>query len=162
MFHPDAPRSKTRTIFGMAELVYHSVVREIRKTHRNALVGLFMNMLQTVMLVMTFFAMFSIMGMRGSAIRGDFLMYIMLFVYHVAVTPLVIDHAAGAMGMLLVAWFSGVAVGMIFLALKPWAPETSRLLTSLYSRISIWANSIPVNLHRPVGARASKAVRMAE
>lgn len=180
----------------MAELVYHSVVREIRKTHRNALVGLFMNMLQTVMLVMTFFAMFSIMGMQGSAIRGDFLMYIMsgiflymchtkavgavagsegpasammqhapmnttiaimsaalstlylqvlslvvvLFVYHVAVTPLVIDHAAGAMGMMLVAWFSGVAVGMIFLALKPWAPETSRLLTSLYSRISMIAS----------------------
>lgn len=83
MFHPDAPRSTTRTFFGMAELVYHSIVREIRKSHRNALVGLMLNMLQTVMLVMTFYLMFSILGMRGSAIREDFMIYIMsgIFLY---------------------------------------------------------------------------------
>ena len=42
----------------MAELIYHSVVRYMRKTHRNALVGLFMNMMQTIVFVLTFYAMF--------------------------------------------------------------------------------------------------------
>ena len=61
----------------MLELIYHSIVRDVRRTHSNALVGLAMNILQTVMLVITFYAMFYLLGMRGNAIRGDFLLYIM-------------------------------------------------------------------------------------
>jgi hypothetical protein len=70
----------------MAELIYHSIVRDVRKTHRNALVGLFMNMMQTIVFVLTFYAMFELMGMSGDTIRGDFLLYIMsgifLFMCH--------------------------------------------------------------------------------
>jgi ABC-type polysaccharide/polyol phosphate export permease len=73
MFQSQARRTTTRTVFGMLELIYHSIVRDVRKTHRNALVGLAMNILQTVMLVLTFYAMFYLLGMRGNAIRGDFL-----------------------------------------------------------------------------------------
>lgn len=159
----------------MAELIYHSVVRDVRRSHRNALVGLMMNMVQSVIFVITFFAMFELLGMRGNAIRGDFLLYIMsgiflfmchtkalsavvgsegpaspmmqhapmntvisisaaaisslylqmlsvfflLFFYHVLFTPIVIDQPIGAMAMLLAAWLSGVAIGTIFLAIKP-------------------------------------------
>ena len=77
MFQSQARRTTTRTVFGMLELIYHSIVRDIRKTHRNALVGLAVNILQTVMLVLTFYAIFYLLGMRGNAIRGDFLLYIM-------------------------------------------------------------------------------------
>lgn len=209
MFHPDAPRSTTRTFFGMAELVYHSIVREIRKSHRNALVGLMLNMLQTVMLVMTFYLMFSILGMRGSAIREDFMIYIMsgiflymchtktvgavtgaegpasammqhapmntaisvlaaalsalylqllslvvvLFLYHIIITPVYIDNMIGALFMLIAAWFSGFAVGMIFFAIRPWAPEFAKIGSSIYSRISMIAsgkmfvaNSLPSSM----------------
>ena len=150
-------------------------MRDVRKTHRNALVGLFMNMMQTIVFVLTFYAMFELLGIRGDTIRSDFLLYIMsgiflfmchtkamsavvqsegpasammqhapmntiiaiyaaalsslylqllslfcvLFIYHVVFVPVVIDDPIGAMGMLLAAWFSGVAIGTVFLALKP-------------------------------------------
>lgn len=209
MFQPQARKSTPRTIFMMAELVYFSVVRDVRKSHRNALVGLFMNMMQTIVLVLTFYLMFELLGMRGSAIRGDFLLYIMsgiflfmchtkavaaivtsegpaspmmqhapmntviaisaaaisslylqvlsllcvLFIYHVVFTPVVIDQPIGAMAMLIAAWLSGCGVGMIFLALKPWAPEAVKLITSIYSRASMIAsgkmfvaNSLPSSM----------------
>ena len=203
------PRSTLRSAFQLLELIYHSIVRDIRKTHRNAMVGLMMNMLQTVIFVLTFYAMFSIMGMRGAAIRGDFLLYIMsgiflfmthtkaltavfgsegpsspmmqhvpmntfisitsaafsslyiqllslfvvLFFYHVAINPVVIDKPIGAMGMVLAAWFSGVAIGIVFLALKPWLPEFTTLAVSIYSRANMIAsgkmfvaNSLPSSM----------------
>lgn len=70
----------------MLELIYHSIVRELRKDHRHAVIGLLMNMLQTVIFVLAFYFMFSVLGLKGSAIRGDFLLYIMsgifLFLTH--------------------------------------------------------------------------------
>lgn len=211
MFTPASPpRSKARGAFALLELIYHSIVRDIRKTHRNAMMGLAMNILQTVTFVMTFYLMFLILpGMRGNAIRGDFLLYIMsgiflfmchtkavaavfgsegpaspmmqhapmntfvaitsaalsslyiqllslsvvLFIYHVAVTPVVIDKPAGAMGMIIAAWFSGVGVGVVFLALKPWLPEFTNVAVSIYSRANMIAsgkmfvaNSLPSSI----------------
>ena len=69
----------------MADLIYHSTVRDIRKGHRNALAGLLMNILQTVIMLATFWAMFWIFGARGSAIRGDYLLYLLsgIFLYMV-------------------------------------------------------------------------------
>jgi ABC-type polysaccharide/polyol phosphate export permease len=148
----------------MAELVYHAAVREVRRGHRNALAGPLVNVLQTVLLLLTFYVLLSLMGARGAAIRGDFLLYLMsgillfmihtkavsavtradgptspmmqhaplnttvtlaaaalaslylqllsivvvLLLYHLAWTPVVIDQWLGAIGMLLVAWISGV------------------------------------------------------
>jgi len=204
------PRTRARSAIQLLELIYHSIVRDVRKGHRNAFMGLVSNIMQTVIFVLTFYAMFSIMpGMRGAAIRGDFLLYIMsgiflflthtkavsavfgsegpsspmmqhvpmntvisitssalsslyiqllslfvvLFIYHVAVNPVVIEDPAGAMGMLLAAWFSGVAIGTVFLALKPWLPEFSTLAVSIYSRANMIAsgkmfvaNSLPAGM----------------
>lgn len=179
MFQPQARRTTTRTMFGMLELIYHSIVRDVRRTHSNALVGLAMNILQTVMLVITFYAMFYLLGMRGNAIRGDFLLYIMsgiflfqchtkalstlylqllslfcvLFIYHVMFTPLVIEYPIGAMAMLLAAWLTGVGIGMVFLAIKPWAPNIVKLMVTIYTRGSMIAsgkmfvaNSLPASM----------------
>lgn len=196
MFQPQARKTTTRTVFGMLELIYHSIVRDVRKSHSNALVGLAMNMMQTVVFVITFYAMFQLLGMRGNTIRGDFLLYIMsgiflfmchikavsavvgsegpasammqhapmntfiaicaaavsslylqllslffvLFIYHVAFTPVVIDRPIGAMAMLLAAWITGVGIGMIFLAIKPWAPDAVKVMVSIYSRASMIAS----------------------
>lgn len=209
MFQVETKRTRSRTMFGMVELIYHATVREVRKDHRNAFVGLLLNMLQTVMFVLTFYALFALLGMRGNAIRGDFLLYIMsgiflflthnkamgavvgsegpaspmmqhapmntaisitaaalaslylqtlslvvvLFIYHVAFVPVVIDNMAAAYGMVLVAWISGVAVGMIFLAIKPWAPDFASVTSSIYARANMIAsgkmfvaNSLPSSM----------------
>ena len=54
---------------------------------KHAVIGLMLNMAQTLILVAAFYIMFSVLGMRGSAIRGNFLLYIMsgifLFFAHI-------------------------------------------------------------------------------
>ncbi len=201
--------TKTRSALGMLELIYHATVREVRKNHRNPLVGLMLSILQSVIFILTFYLLFQFLGMRGSAIRGDFLLYIMsgiflflchtkavgavvgsegpaspmmqhapmntaiaitaaalsvlylqtltlivvLFLYHVIFTPIVIEDMPGAYAMVLVAWIAGVGVGMMFLALKPWMPEVSRIGASIYSRANMIAsgkmfvaNSLPSSM----------------
>lgn len=196
MFRADHGRSHRHGAFALAEVTYHAAVRSVRKSHGNALVGLFMNIFQTVLLVVVFYLMFSLLSLRGAAIRGDFLLYIMsgiflfmchiktvgaviatdglgapimkhapmnilvsiaaaalgalyvqvlslvamLAVYHLAVTPVVIDQPVGAMGMVLAAWFSGVGVGMVFLALKPWMPDFVQISSQIYMRANMIAS----------------------
>jgi|TARA_B110000879_G_scaffold212473_1_gene308886 ABC-type polysaccharide/polyol phosphate export permease len=180
----------------MADIIYHSTVRSVRKKHSNAFVALGVNMLQVVIFVGVFFVMFSILGLRGAAIRGDFLIYIMsgiflfmthtktlqavvasegpanpmmqhapmntiisicaaafgalyiqllslfmiLFGYHVAVTPLEIDKPISAFAMLIVVWFGGVALGIILLAIKPWFPTVVQVAITLYMRANMIAS----------------------
>jgi ABC-type polysaccharide/polyol phosphate export permease len=196
MFQVEARQTRSRSAFGLLEVIYHATVREVRKNHRNPIIGLLINMLQTVIFVLTFFLLFQVLDMRGSAIRGDFLLYIMsgiflffthtktmaavvmsegpaspmmqhrpmntaisisaaalaalylqtlslvvvLFIYHAAFTPVVIDDMIGAYLMVLVAWISGVGVGMIFLAIKPWAPNFANIASSVYSRANMIAS----------------------
>ncbi len=192
----------------LLELIYHATVRSVRQSHGNAFVGLFMNILQTVIFVMAFYIMFSILGLRALAVRGDFLLYIMtgiflflthvkalgavissegpaspmmkhapmntlvaisaaalgslyiqvlslavvLFVYHVAFTPVEIFQPVAAMGMFLLAWFTGAAIGMMLLAAKPWMPEFINIISTIYSRANMiasgkmfLANSLPAD-----------------
>ena len=77
------PTTGLGSALAMFEVIYHSIVRSIRKTHNNAFVAIAMNMLQVVIFVLAFYVMFSVLGLRGAAIRGDFLLYIMtgIFLY---------------------------------------------------------------------------------
>ena len=196
MFRAERNRSTLGSTFSMLELIYHATVRSIRKTQGNAILGLLQNMFQTVLLVATFYFMYSILGMRGSAVRGDFLLYIMsgiflymtytkamsavfasegsssammkhgpmttaiaisaaalgalytqmlsmlavLYLYHAAITPIEIYDWAGAMGMVMLGWFSGVALGMVFLAAKPWNPSAVGMIQQIYGRINMIAS----------------------
>ena len=196
MFQQRAYRSSFFSALNILELIYHATVRSVRKTHGNAIIGLVSSILQTVILVAVFYVMFSILGLRGNAIRGDFLLYIMsgiflflthnkgvgavmgsegptsammnhapmntaisitsaalgalyiqvlalvvvLFVYHVGFVRIEIMHPAGAFGMVLLSWFSGVGVGLIFLAAKPWAPGFIGIVSQIYTRANMIAS----------------------
>ncbi|MEY8843179.1 ABC transporter permease [Cribrihabitans sp. XS_ASV171] len=67
----------------MSELIFHSVVRSVRSGHNNAIIALLKNMMQVVVFAGAFYLMFSILGLRGAALRGDFLLYILsgIFLY---------------------------------------------------------------------------------
>lgn len=196
MFVNKKPQSRVGGAVQLLTLIYHATVRNVRKTHGNAVIGLLLNIMQTVILVLAFYFMFAILGMRSSAVRGDFLLYIMsgiflflthsqaigavagsegpaspmmqhapmntiiaitssalsvlytqilsmsvvLFIYHAAVTPITIYQPVGAMGMVLLAWFSGASIGMVFLAMKPWFPGFVGIMTSIYSRANMIAS----------------------
>ena len=82
----------------MAELIFHAVVRSVRQGHSNAFIALGKNMLQIVVFVGMFYAMFSIMGLRRMAIRGDFLLYIMSGIFLFMVHIKAVGAVAGAEG----------------------------------------------------------------
>ncbi|MBS0125880.1 ABC transporter permease [Thetidibacter halocola] len=199
MFHITAPRSRLGSALYISELIYHNAVRAVRKTHGNAFMAIFMNMLQTVIFVLAFYFMFKVLGMRGTAVRGDFMVYIMtgvflymthsktlgavvasegpaspmmqhapmntaisiaaamlstlyiqmlsllaiLFVYDVAFNPFVmmeIHDPIGCLSMVLLSWFSGAAIGMVFLAIKPWAPTPVSIISTVYQRANMIAS----------------------
>jgi len=197
MFEVRKPQTGYQRTIAFLELLYHSIVRSVRKSgSNNAIISLLSNMMQTVVFIGAFFIMFQVLGVRGAAIRGDFLLYIMsgifmfmthtktvgqvsgaegptsammkhapmntmiatisealsslylqmltlllvLFLYHVAMTPVVIDQPIGALAMVLMAWFSGVAVGMVMLAAKPWAPGFVGLASTIYQRVNMIAS----------------------
>ena len=196
MFQTKRRHNGFTTALTLAELIYHATVRSVRKAHGNALMAIGTNMLQMVIFVLAFYFMFSILGMRGSALRGDFLVYIMtgiflymthvktlsavvgsegptspmmkhapmntaiaiaaaalgslyiqtlsllviLFGYHVAFTPVVIDQPLPAYGMVLIAWFTGLALGLVLLGVKPWFPMGVNIVTQIYQRANMIAS----------------------
>lgn len=196
MFQYSRKQSSLGSALALSELIYHSIVRHVRKSHGNALMAIVTNVLQSLVMVLAFYIMFSILGLRGAALRGDFLLYIMtgiflfmthtkvigavlaaegptspmmkhapmntivaisaaalgslyvqlislfviLFTYHVAVTPVEIDQPVGAFGMLLLAWFTGVSIGLVFLALKPWFPAFVALASTAFRRVNMIAS----------------------
>jgi len=196
MFQVGQERSRFSQGVALFEVIYHATVRNVRKSHANAIAGIFFNMLQTLMLVLIFYIMYAVLGLRGSMIRGDFLLYIMsgiflymtqiktmgavvgsdgpaspmmqhapmntfvaimsaalsqlyiqvlsvavvLYVYHIAFTPITIYDPAGAFGMLLLAWYSGLGVGLIFLSIKPWFPQVAGVGSTVYARANMIAS----------------------
>jgi len=75
---------------------------------------------------------------------------LIMSVYHLAFNPVVIYDPSGVMFMLMIAWFTGVAVGMVLLAIKPWAPAFTQIFTTIYQRANMiasgkmfLANSLP-------------------
>lgn len=196
MFQARQNNGHIRAATNIIELIYYGTVRQIRKSHGNAVIGLVTNIIQSLIMVAVFYVMFSILGLRAAAVRGDFLLYIMsgiflfmthtksmaavvgsegpasammqhapmntviaimsaalsalylqvlsmfviLFVYYALSTHFIIFDPVGAFAMVLLAWFSGVAIGMVFLAIKPWFPGFVGIVTQLYMRANMIAS----------------------
>jgi ABC-type polysaccharide/polyol phosphate export permease len=62
---------------------------------------------------------------------------VILFIYSVSVRPLEIQDPGGAFGMLVLAWFTGCAIGLVFMALKPWMPTVSGMISNIYRRLNM-------------------------
>ncbi|WP_377191933.1 ABC transporter permease [Ruegeria meonggei] len=62
---------------------------------------------------------------------------VILFLYSVAVSPIEIQEPGGAFAMLILAWFTGCSVGVVFMAMKPWLPGTSEMLKNIYRRLNM-------------------------
>ncbi len=84
MFRPVVKKSGFATTLALFELIFHGAVRSVRKSHGNAVIGLLMAIIQSLVMVGVMIAMFNILGMRGSAVRGDFVLYIMSGVFNFA------------------------------------------------------------------------------
>ncbi|MEM9966628.1 MAG: ABC transporter permease [Pseudomonadota bacterium] len=83
----------------------------------------------------------SILSQAFSALYTQLLsLTIILFIYHVAFNKLEIVDPSSALGMFLLAWFSGCGVGIVLLAIKPWAPRLCRIIMMAYLRLNMIAS----------------------
>lgn len=177
-------------------LIYHQTVYNLRTEHRNAVVGLLLTMVQSLILITIMMTLFLLVGIRSSPVRGDFMLYIMsgififmthvqtvgkvanshsissalvkheplnaavlisasafavlyrqtitcitvLTTYHLVFAPVHFYKPIGAAALFLLAWFAGIAVGTIFLGIKPWSPIAARTMTVLYQRVNMFAS----------------------
>jgi len=83
------------------------------------------------MMVMLLAAAFSIFYIQFVSLLA------ILFAYHVAVAPVEIQDPGGAFAMFVLAWFTGCAVGLILLAIKPWFPRFTEILKNVYRRLNM-------------------------
>ena len=190
---PSGPSSSALTVL---RLIHHNTARTVRRAHGNAVMAIVINALQTIIMVAVFYLMLSLLGLRGRAIRGDFLLYIMtgvfLFMTHVRTVgavfksegpaspmmqhlpmttaiaiasaalgtlyiqlvslfavlgiyalvwgPIEIAQPVPALLMVLLSWYSGVAIGLLFLAFKPWTPGLTGILSTLFQRANMFAS----------------------
>ena len=99
MFQNVQPRSTLQSVIATGELIYHATVRSIRTGHGNALLAILSNMMVSVLFVLAFYVMFTVLGLKGTALRGDFLLYIMsgifLFMTHTKALGAVVGAACG-------------------------------------------------------------------
>ncbi|SMR82488.1 ABC-type polysaccharide/polyol phosphate export permease [Aliiroseovarius halocynthiae] len=196
MFEAKKKQTQLSVTLSMFAVIFHMTAHSIRSKHTNAFAAIAINMIQVVMMVAVFFVMFELLGLRGAALRGDFLLYIMsgififitnvkamgsvagssgpshpmmqhapmntfvamvsaalgslyiqvlcimliLIIYHTAFTPIEIYRPIQAFMMILLAWFNGAAIGLVFLALKPWFPQLTGISQTIYMRVNMFAS----------------------
>lgn len=192
------PRSSHpfQSVFVLAELIYHEIVKNVRGTHSNAILALVNVVMMNVVLIAVFYVFSRVMGLRASPIRGNYFLYIMsgvfmymtfvravgsvagapqasatmmmhapmntfvaissaalsalytqllsmgiiLFAIYTLIEPFTIHDPLWAMGILLLCWFSGLSIGMIFYALTPWFPGFTSLANLIFVRINMIAS----------------------
>ena len=60
-----------------------------------------------------------------------------LLMVHTLIEPVSIHYWPGALLMFLLAWGSGVVIGIFFLALKPWMPDLVNIVSMVYVRANM-------------------------
>ncbi|MBU2957303.1 ABC transporter [Paracoccus sp. 1_MG-2023] len=83
MFQQRRTRNMFEATAATLALIYHQTVYNIRSAHRNPIIGLLMEVVQASLFVVVFLTIFTLIGIKTSPVRGDFLLYIMsgIFVY---------------------------------------------------------------------------------
>lgn len=196
MFVQRRNRNLVQAAFTTLALIYHQTVHTLRQTHANAVIGILITMMQSVLMVAGFLAMYWVMGVKRSPIRGDFLLFIMsgifmfmafngamakvsgagkstnqmmkhgplntaiamsgaalaalytnvlsalvlIAIYHMLISPIEIENWRGALAMLVLAWFSGSALGLVFLSIRTWFPVPGQMISQVFGRANMVAS----------------------
>lgn len=65
---------------------------------------------------------------------------IILYIYHAVISPIYFDEPVGTMGMLLLSWASGAAIGLMMRAAMPWQPRFFGVVAQVYMRLNMIAS----------------------
>jgi len=78
---------RRQSTFGLAltmlELSFLAAARKVRQSHRSAIWAILLSIFQSLLFLAAFYVMFTLLGVRSMAIRGDFMLYLMsgIFAY---------------------------------------------------------------------------------
>lgn len=154
MFQREVRATPARAAFGLMDLVFHAAVRHVRKSHGNAVVGLLLNIFQTVLLIAVFYLLFALLGMRGTAVRGDFVLYVMSGIFMFMTHVKALGAVAGAEGstspmmkhspMNTLVSMSAAALSALYLQFL-----SAAVVLGVYH-----AAFTPITIHEPVGTLA--------
>ena len=140
MFQTRTSTSLTGAAYRFSEVVYRATVRAIRNTDGNAILGLLKSLVQSVLMVLIFYIMLSLLGGRAMAVRGDSFIYLLsgvfIFMTHITTS----DQPIPALGMVLLGWYSSIGVGYEFLALRPWMPGLIDIIKTIYIGLNMFAS----------------------
>ncbi|MBF9045639.1 ABC transporter permease [Rhodobacterales bacterium LSUCC0031] len=83
MFQARRTESTFSLAINMLELSMVAAARKVRQTHRSAIWAILLSLIQAVLFLVAFYFLFTFMGARGAAIRGDFMLYLLsgIFAY---------------------------------------------------------------------------------
>lgn len=150
MYSPFIRKSIWAQLLVTGELIYNQAVRNVRKSHGNAIIGLMLNIAQTMILLVVFMIIFMFLGMRGSAVRGDMLLYLMtgifMFMAHVKVLGAVAGAEAPNSAMMkhrpmnTIVAIGGAALGELYI-------QILTVIVVLFLYHALWT---PVVIHQPV------------
>lgn len=154
MFRPAVKKTTTTRTLEMFEVIFHAAVRNVRKSNGNAVVGLLMSIVQSVTFVVVMVFMFNLLGMRGSAVRGDFVLYIMsgvfCFMTH-AKTLAAVAKSDGPTSAMMKHSPMNTIVAVSAAALSSLYLQTLSACVILYVYHTVWT---PISIYEPVGVVA--------
>ena len=150
MFQPNVRTSSITSGMALLELIFHASVRNIRKSNGNAVLGLLMSIVQSVIMVAIMVFLFDILGMRGNAVRGDFVLYIMSGVFNFATHAKTLSAVSRSDGptsammkhspMNTIVAIGSAALGALYL-------QTLSAAVILFCYHTLWT---PITIHEPV------------
>jgi ABC-type polysaccharide/polyol phosphate export permease len=76
----------------------------------------------------------------GSLYIQIFSVAIILYLYHALISPIYFDQPVGTMAMLLLAWGSGISIGLMIRAASPWQPRFFATVAQIYMRLNMIAS----------------------
>ena len=65
---------------------------------------------------------------------------VILYVYSVVIRPISIEDPVGVLGIHMLAWASGIGIGMVLRSARPWQPDLASILTKVLMRINVIAS----------------------
>ena len=144
-------RSSFGTAFQTLELVFHVAVRNLRKSNGNAVLGLVISIAQSLLMVVMMYFLFSFLGLRRIAIRGDFMLYVMSGVFMFMTHVKAIGAVSGADGP--------TSAMMMHAPMNPIISILGAALSSLYQQalaaavilFSYHTLITPISIDEPVG-----------
>lgn len=83
MFETRTSTSTLALLFNFLEVTYYASARKVRKNHGNAVLAIVLSIMQSLLFIAAFYMMFSFLGGRTAALRGNFMVYLMsgIFLY---------------------------------------------------------------------------------